>query len=457
MIEILTLMLGIMVGSTTVELRVDSEVERVEVRVDGEIVQQLDGPPWRFDIEWGDEILPRVLEAIAFGADGAELGRDRRWINLRTSDSMARLVFPPPDEDGRVSHFAVRWASIGTERPRAVTAVFGDQILPVTSADKIVLPAYDPEKLHWLSVEVDFGAAGKETLGASLGGETLVELAAELTAVAVEVESRSAASQLGGRILVQGRPAAIHGVEKGPADLVMVADRSAVDQLLKLSHTLGGQNLPRERIARRSANSPGKVPRGNLSFGLPVRELARFGRLGDETYISFLWPRAASWQGPMLKPEMFTESAARPLGEVGLLAATYRQQAPRPKSSIASAVAIAGLTAASSSRRRAVVLVAENLADAELERVASVVRYLEVLRVPLYVWTLGADAAPGPWPKARHLGDLENAQRTRRALDRALSDLRSELDSQRIVWIEGRYLPQNISLAPDARGLRWPG
>jgi hypothetical protein len=84
---------------------------------------------------------------------------------------------------------------------------------------------------------------------------------------------------------------------------------------------------------------------------------------------------------------------------------------------------------------------------------ALVRRYLERLRVPLLVWSLAPTAAglASPWGAAEDVSNLDG-------LDTAVERLRRRLDRQFIVWLEGRYLPQDISVvgADDGPGLATP-
>ena len=113
----------------------------------------------------------------------------------------------------------------------------------------------------------------------------------------------------------------------------------------------------------------------------------------------------------------------------------------------ADAVAVAGLNAFESFGRRAVLLVLGSVAeDASTYRPAVVRRYLDLLRVPLFVWTLeDRPPASSPWG--------EVAGRDSLGLARGLRPDRESLDSQRVLWVEGRYLPQEIELAGGANGV----
>lgn len=112
---------------------------------------------------------------------------------------------------------------------------------------------------------------------------------------------------------------------------------------------------------------------------------------------------------------------------------------------VADAVAVAGLQAAAGNRRRAVLLVLADDADDESRfEAAAVRRYLASLAVPLYVWRLGSEDANPEWGPGEQIGNFRNLQRAARRLEKAL-------ESQRIVWLEGRHLVNRIELTPDAR------
>jgi hypothetical protein len=75
--------------------------------------------------------------------------------------------------------------------------------------------------------------------------------------------------------------------------------------------------------------------------------------------------------------------------------------------------------------------------------------YLGALRVPLFVWDLSGPATevPAGWGDSRSIDTIDD-------LVRAARRVRSRLDVQRIVWINGRHLPQDIELGPRAQGIR---
>ena len=104
-------------------------------------------------------------------------------------------------------------------------------------------------------------------------------------------------------------------------------------------------------------------------------------------------------------------------------------------------------------RRRAVLLVLSgDREDASLYDPATVRRFLAALRVPLFVWYLGT---PGPKSAAAAWGAEEMTQTWHAGA--GADRIRKELDSQRIVMVDGRLLPQSVALTPKAAGVELVG
>jgi hypothetical protein len=113
-------------------------------------------------------------------------------------------------------------------------------------------------------------------------------------------------------------------------------------------------------------------------------------------------------------------------------------------------VAVAALRAAEGNVRRAVVLLLGPRREDGSRFSPEVARsYLRDLRVPLHVWDLSGsahEASPG-WGEAQPVDTVDD-------LVRRVRRLRTQLDEQRIVWVRGRHLPQDIRLSDRARGIR---
>jgi hypothetical protein len=99
-----------------------------------------------------------------------------------------------------------------------------------------------------------------------------------------------------------------------------------------------------------------------------------------------------------------------------------------------------------SGRRRAVVLIlGEEPADASRLSPRAVRGYLEDLGVPLSVWAVG----PVPAEVAEAWGGVVQLPK-KRALRRAVKKLSESLERQRIVWLDGLYLPQEVEVSGES-------
>ena len=106
------------------------------------------------------------------------------------------------------------------------------------------------------------------------------------------------------------------------------------------------------------------------------------------------------------------------------------------------------MTSTLRARRRAVVLVlTERPADSSRLHPSNVRRYLEQIGVPLFVWIVGDVSEP----MRQVWGDGVQSIDARHRLTRAVRELSDAVDGQRIVWLEGRHLPQEIVVTGQAR------
>jgi len=128
------------------------------------------------------------------------------------------------------------------------------------------------------------------------------------------------------------------------------------------------------------------------------------------------------------------------------------QQAQPSPYRYADAAAVAGVRAASSGSRRAVILLLTWTDDDRSLRSADSVRhYLERIHVPLYVWSLGEVTPPLTLPASAwgDYVDVSSPTKFRGAVNRLLEDL----GRQSVVWLQGIHLPQDIVLSDAGDGL----
>ncbi|HEX7191168.1 MAG TPA: hypothetical protein VF381_06295, partial [Thermoanaerobaculia bacterium] len=173
---------------------------------------------------------------------------------------------------------------------------------------------------------------------------------------------------------------------------------------------------------------------------------------GDGT-VRFLWPFAARADSGT-PTDLFPSSHLydRSKGGFRRLLSSVAAPMTSPYLRYADAVAVAGLQALGKQHPRAVVLiVGRSFHDSSTLTAAQARAFLDSAGVPLFVWSL-ADAASQP-AAVKEWGSLTDIT-TIVKLDDAVRELRHTLDAQRIVWLAGDHLPQEVHLTAKATGMR---
>ena len=423
MVAFATIYLGLVLGPQAIQVAVDGPVAALEIRLDGETKATRTKPPWLFVIDFGQSYEPHVLEAVAFDQDGEELSRAEQWLNVPRPDAEGEIVLSG-GRDGAGVVARVLWESRLSATPEEVVATFDGQPLPVADPERIEIPPHDPDRLHLLQVELIFRGGYSTRIDKTFGGGYADEVETQLTAVPIELPPRRRAPQadkLQGELVdAAGEPLEVVAIDKGQADLVVVRDVAAQPVLDKMA---AGQGVVPLNDKERHSGS------------LPKDQLTRF-----------LYPVTTELLGHRTRQEQFPSSRAylRRHGGLAWLMIQERRSFAPGRQRLAEAVAVAGMAAAQRNRRRAVLLVIS--ADpADVSQVPPEVArsYLAQLRVPLHVWVVGDRSKTGPWGPQRPIRGFHT-------LHAATRDLAHSLDRQRIVWLRGRHLPQEIDLAEQA-------
>jgi len=420
----LTLFLGIVSGPRTIEIGVGEGVVFVELRLDDELVATIRQAPWEAVVDFGVAPAPHHLDAIGRNAKGVEIARARQRINFPRPAAEATLtLLPGKGGTGRVARLA--WESTAAAPPRKVTVSFDGKPLATPDRERIALPPFVPEQLHFLRAIVEFRADVSATADITFGGLTRGETEKELTAFPVLVPNGRllGPETMDGWFLAGGAPLHVVAVEAGEPSIVFVLDADGPYELGRARDVWRLEEKDRRRGGFRKA-----VPNATGTFHLRgfVRTLLAYPEAG---------------RGPRTFYEIFPGSIPRSTGG-DLLSVLSRVNAQRdgqrcPR--IADAVAVAGLAAAEHSHPRAVVLVLTGNPDVSFRSARDIRALLSDLGVFLAVWTVGR-AAPetaAEWGGSHEL-------RTRAGFREAVDSLEDALDSQRIVWVEGTHLPQSI-------------
>jgi hypothetical protein len=435
-----SLFLGLVLGVQPVRLTVQGPVASVAIELDGRTVGRIESEPWATRVDLGREIAPHELVARAFDGSGRVVASAAQWLNVPRPPAEATLLLER-DGEGRAVSARLTWQSLLGTAPRRISVAFDGRPLDVRDPARIELPEYEPDSTHLVSAEVEFSAAVVSRAGVVIGGRSRSEATSELTGVPVRVR---AGSRLPPPESLQGwfrggeESLPVVAVERGPALLLVVRDTDHTEALAKLGN--GGKTTFVRGVR-------GSLPQYDPDF-------ARFEmRLEAADRIRFLWPRASRAPGSEIPTELFDASRDFAGDFAGLHWLLTRVSHPIQKTArerFADAVAIAGLQASAGYSRRAVVLLLGRRTDDASQYPPALVRaYLARVHVPLKVWSLDSryrERAETAWGEVE---DVSSFAKLKVAFER----LRADLDSQQMVWVEGRHLPQTIALSEKAVGV----
>ena len=443
MIEFATLFLGLILGPQHVRFFAHESVAAIEISLDHQVVGHLHHPPWQLAVDFGEELAPHVLEAVAFGASGTEIGRVDQWINTSTQQARVSILIDRSTE-GQGMQARVAWESM-TEHPEpeSVDIELDGQPLEVVDTRRFDLPRVDLEQTHLLRVELRFSGNLEVGAEAVFGGPYTDRVATELTAIPVLLAGRRGLppiSEMRDWFSISGEPLEVRAVEKGRTDIIVVRDLAAIE-------------LFRQQAVARNIGSPGRatrLPNGAwVSLGIETRLEAL---LKEDHELRFVTPVARQVERMGYRYQLFPPSPwiSRQDGNLLWLFASVLPRTANPQHQrLADAVAVAGMEAAKSGQRRVVLLIVgpDPVDHSQLSPEATL-EFLRRLRVPIVVWAPARRALKdGAWGPTVQIS-------SRQKLAWAYTSLSKQLERQRIVWLDGLHLPQSITLSPEAKGIR---
>jgi len=431
-VTFLTLFIGVVSGLQTVQVAVTPLVARVELRLNGEQVATMRAPVWKTTLSLDDKLTPSVLEAVAYNRGGAEIGRDRQLINLPQRQAGARIV-PEIDPSGRVEAARVIWEAPAFPGPRRVAASLDGKPAPFQTGYQVELSGIRDHTVHVLSVEISFSDTVSVHRTLVFGAGNLRATSSELTAVPVVLTrgKMPGVAGLQGYFTANGAKLKVDSMERGPSTVVFVRDVGVAKRIW---------------LMRVRGTHSGLRP-GFFTFGTLGRR--------DFVQVEEVVPHVQA-TGSRTANVFPVSAPVRPIKVHGLgwlLAVWVPFHSDPFGRRLADAVAVAGMTAARGGRRRAVVLcLGDASGDLSSNSVTAVRSYLETLRVPLEVWDFREK-------KTREEGDVSPWGGTIRIGSRgqfltAVKMLRRKLARQRIVWLVGEHLPQEIALGLAPRGIK---
>ncbi|HEX7151069.1 MAG TPA: hypothetical protein VF618_06240 [Thermoanaerobaculia bacterium] len=398
----LTLFLGLVAGPQPLKLQVSPSVKMVEILLDGQQVMVLGQAPWQTVVDFGPELRPRRLTAIAYDAKGNELAREAQLVNLARARAELAIVL---SREKNATVAKLQWQHFSAAREESVRLTLDGKALKVDPATRsVTLPKLDLKAMHVLSAEVKFADGVLAQRELVFGGEYADSIPAELTAVALTTDEEKAAANC---LTLDGEPVRVAAVERTRGFVGFVRD-----------------DTPRVYAARLvgTGRGPSVTSRMPNIYTLPGLAVRIFSPTATEVSTSTSTTSSIFDGSGVMDGNL--------MDTLTLLTKLTAAESDRPVRR-ADAVAAAAVAALRGGNRRAVVLVLGDAApDASRHDPASVRRYLQTIGVPLIVWSVGAtpelEAAWGP------VEDISSPP----ALHRATERLRKTLDRQRIAWVE---------------------
>jgi hypothetical protein len=384
----LSLFLGLITGTQSVDLQVDAAVKSVRIDLRGREVTRLDKAPWSAKVDFGTALTPGELTAIAFDGDGREIARTSQLINLSRPPAEMEIVIRSEGQK------PVEAALVGRHRlhkspTNAKLSVDGTDVR-VGRDFRARLPPIDSSHPHIISAEMQFedGEIAKREVAIQAGFSG--SLASEVTPLLVTSTDKQP-ENLQGCFSSGGVPLSTGAIEKSDAYVVMVKDPSTHPQ----------------------------------SAGL---------QFDAETAERILWPVSRAINAPGEPTAIaFPQSVGHDkVATVSWLLTQRLKPAPSPTEprQFTDAVAVAALSALQRGRRRAVILVVSKTPDRSLYSPPVVRSYLEEVGVPLFVWS-----ADGLRPDlTASWGQIDDISTTA-GLQAAVWRLNDALERQRIVWV----------------------
>jgi hypothetical protein len=439
MIAFATLFLGLVTGVVPLSLLVEGPVAEVRLQMDGKQVGTVQGPPWTLTVDFGRELMPRELVARAVDGQGKEIATARQMVNLPRPPAGVDVVLER-DKKGNPVAATYSGASLVAQEPARVNVTFDNKTVSSSQVGRVELPPYNPEEPHVLSVELVFTPAVHARADVVFGGGTTSVATSELTAVPIRVREATDAPSSGDlseAFSRAGEPLSVTAIENGSVLLCIVRGPTVAMALSVLG--TGGKTTLRKEV-----NTKNPLPAYDRDASREMMTLDKGDRL------RFLWP-VTSVKNAAPGTQLFDHSRDFDLSDAGIHWLLTRVEHPGPYpglSRLADATAVAGLEAAASSSRRAVVLVlGDEVLDPSRYTPSAVRQYLSMIRVPLFVWSLKGISMQALAKEWGHVEDISSMKGLTRAVDR----LKADLARQRIVWVQGRHLPQEIELAEGAK------
>jgi hypothetical protein len=398
------------------------------------------------------------LVAVGYDGDRKEVTRTSQWINLPRQPAETSVVLNNARE-GRGVTASLVWNSVISEQPQSISVSFDGTPLEVTDPASIPIPDHDPAQLHFIRAEVNFSDTVSSRTESTFGGAYADNVSTELTAVPVLLKAATevlVAEGLRGVSQKNSQLLPVVAIEDGPAEILIILDEGSRESLRRLGR-ISTQDLEtfleqeearrnQDKTLRVNPRNPDKSFRVGTTRQIASSSLRSRMTFEPDTRVQFLSPFSEHQERSQGDMDIFPPSGVFTVEDGGLywllMQSQFAAEISGPQR-LADAVAAGSVLVTRRNRRRAVVLIlGEEPQDASVFDPPQVESFLAILRVPLFIWSTGdgGDSFSKNWKSVTRVASL-------RELESAAKTLFDHLDRQRIVWLDGIHLPQDVVIS----------
>src|SRR4051794_32109950 len=155
MIVFLSLYLGLVSGKQPIALQADADVKSIRIVIDGATVATMTTSPWRGDVDFGPELQPHEIVAVALNANGGEVARASQFVNVPRPNAEIDVVLTR-NAAGVPTRAKLIGRHLGQQSPTSAALKLDDAPLAVGAGFEAALPAIDLQRPHVLAAEMHF-------------------------------------------------------------------------------------------------------------------------------------------------------------------------------------------------------------------------------------------------------------------------------------------------------------
>ena len=236
MIVFLTLYLGLVSGKQRLELQAAAAVKSIRVVIDGATLATISAPPWRAEIDFGPELQPHEIVAVALNGNGDEIARARQYANVPRPPAEIDVVLDR-DAEGRPARARLVARHVGQEKPRGAAVKLDGLALSLDSDFNAKLPEVDLKRPHVLVAQMTFADGAFARREVVFGGQFGDSAEAQLTPVAVVRTGADDGPVAEGCFAANGVPLHVRSIEELTAQVMVVRDPDTDELRQQVRHT----------------------------------------------------------------------------------------------------------------------------------------------------------------------------------------------------------------------------